>query len=151
AGGRREAAATFDARTIVQTPPGGLFFTRPFAGAGGCRIVPSLFPVRVLVPRSATNGGHPSPGPAAVVRRDHPPRPVVGPAPAGLRRALRVHRVRHLGRVPGAALHLRTVTVAVLLAGAVRQHRARMVRPAAVVVAGLAAVLAGAVDPVGAG
>ena len=79
--------------------------------------------------------------------RNHAPRRLVGPARGRLPRPLDVHRLRHLGGVPGRPLRLRAVPLAVLLAGAVRQLAARVVRAQAGVVAGLAAVLAGAADP----
>ena len=80
-------------------------------------------------------------------RRDLSPRRVVGGAAGGLPGAGRLRRLRHLGGVSERALHLRALSVAVLLAGDLRRRRARLVRPQAGVVAGAAAVLAGAPHP----
>src|SRR5262249_48095864 len=90
-----------------------------------------------------------SPGGAAV-GRDRAPRPGVGPAPRGRCGADVVHRLRDVGGVPERTLHLRPLPVAVLLAGTLRHAGAQLVRAEARLVAEVAALLAGAPDPVGA-
>src|SRR5712692_981195 len=84
------------------------------------------------------------------IRQDGAARPLVGAAPARVRRPLRVRGVRDLGRVPGRALHLRAVPLPLLLARAVRRLAPQLVRPQAALVAGLAALLARAPHPLGA-
>src|SRR5262249_39832341 len=79
---------------------------------------------------------------------DHPPGCLVGAADSRLLGFVRVHRLRHLGGVPGPALLVWPLPVALLLAGAVRRLAARLVRVAAGLVARLADLLAGALDPV---
>src|SRR6185503_18400013 len=78
---------------------------------------------------------------ATAVRRNHAARRVVGAATRRLRHPLIIRRLRHLGCVAGRSLHLRAVPVALLLAGAVRQLTACLVRTQARVVAALAGVL----------
>src|SRR5690348_14467315 len=81
------------------------------------------------------------------VRRDDAPGRVVAPARPGVRPALELHRVCHMGRVSRGALHVRAVPLPVLLAGAVWQLVTRVVRSQAGLVARLARLLAGAPDP----
>src|SRR5258705_13527185 len=88
-----------------------------------------------------------APGDATALRRDPAQRPVVGAAARGAAPPVRVRRLRHVGRVPGQALHVRPLPVAVLLARVVRRLAARLVRTEAGVVAGVARVLARAPDP----
>src|SRR5262245_17427487 len=76
---------------------------------------------------------------------------VVGAAVGRLRGVDRVHRLLDVGGVPGGALHLRPVPVAVLLAGAVGPLGAQLVRAQAGLVARLADLLLGPLDPVGPG
>ena len=96
---------------------------------------------RVLLFRSFTSGPSAKPRGATTggFSRSRVPRP------------LGVHRLRHLGGLPGRS----TTPTARTCRRSTRRScsgrlAARLVRPAAVVVAGLAAVLAGAADPVGA-
>src|SRR5262245_64727062 len=83
----------------------------------------------------------------AWLRADHAAGRVVGHAAGDVPRALGLRRVRHLGRVPERALHLRSLPVAVLLARAIRRLAARLVRREAGRRAAVAAVLARAADP----
>ena len=57
-----------------------------------------------------------------------------------------VHRLRHVGGISERALRVRSVSLAVLCTGPVGRLRARVVWPAARVVAGAAAVFTGAAD-----
>src|SRR5467141_1625161 len=84
------------------------------------------------------------------IRQDGATRPLVGRTVARLRRPLGLRGLRHLGRAAGRSLHLRAVSVAVLFARAVRRFSAQLVRAQAVVVAGLAALLARVARPLGA-
>src|SRR5262245_13555898 len=78
---------------------------------------------------------------------DDASRRVVGSAAVDLPRAVVLPRLRHLGGLPERALHVRQLSVAVLLAGDLGRLAARVLRAQARVVPGLAAVLAGALDP----
>src|SRR4029453_9413617 len=64
-----------------------------------------------------------------------------------VRHSVGLRRVLYVGGVPGRALHLRSVPVAVLLARALRRLAACVVRPEARLVACVAAVLPGPADP----
>src|SRR5690606_36212584 len=75
---------------------------------------------------------------------------MVAPAGRGLPRVERLHRLLHLGRVPGRALQLRQLPLALLLARALRGLRPRLVRSPPGMVARLASLLARVPDPVGA-
>ena len=55
------------------------------------------------------------------VRANHAPRPVVGGAAGGVSRLQHVHRLHHLGGLPGRVLHLRQLPLSLLLARAVRR------------------------------
>src|SRR5262249_45663097 len=72
---------------------------------------------------------------------------MVAHAAAGLYRSWGVCGLHDLGRFPREELLLGTVSFAVLLAGTFRGIAARLVRADALVVAGVAAVFAGALDP----
>ena len=72
-------------------------------------------------------------GVPAAPRRFHAPR--------------QLRRLRDVGRVPERPLHLRPVSLAVLFAGDLRRFAKRVVRVQARLVAGAAAVFAGATDP----
>src|SRR2546423_12744168 len=76
------------------------------------------------------------------IRQDGADRPLVGRTVAGLGRPLGLRGLRHLGGAAGRALLLRAVPLAFLLARAVRRLSTQLVRGEAVVVAGLAALLA---------
>src|SRR5438105_9857294 len=77
--------------------------------------------------------------------------PLVGPAVADVPRSLRVRGLRHLGGIPGDALHVWSIPVAVLFARVVRRLPAQLVRTQALVVARVVALLAGAARPLGTG
>src|SRR4029450_8534611 len=62
-----------------------------------------------------------------------------------------IRRLRDVGRLPGPQLSLRQLPVALLLARALPPVAARLVRAAALRPAGVAALLAGAPHPLGAG
>ena len=53
------------------------------------------------------------------------PRLLVGPAPADIPRSRHIHRLLHLGRVPGRSLPLRALSFALLFARDFRPHRRR--------------------------
>src|SRR5690349_11369508 len=72
---------------------------------------------------------------------------MVGRAVGGVPGPGRLRRLRDLGRLPERALHLRSLSLAVLLAGAFRLVAPCLVRAEAGMVAGAAAVLAGAAHP----
>src|SRR4029077_5411413 len=82
-------------------------------------------------------GGHTGDGPNVASARDHggprvrsdrTPRHVVGYSAGSVPGVLDLHRLRDVGRVPGRALHLRAVSLAVLLAGDLRPLAALVVR-----------------------
>ena len=93
------------------------------------------------------HGARPASGDPAPLRPNHAPRLVVGSACRGLPRLHVVHRVFDVGRLPERALHVRPLSLAVLFAGAVRRFAARAPGTEARLVAGVAAVLAGADHP----
>ena len=82
-----------------------------------------------LARRQRAHGRYAPPSHSPSVRRDHAPGRVVGTARDRLPRAVQLHRLRDLGCVPGQALRLRAVPLAVLLTGAVGQLAARVVGP----------------------
>src|SRR2546428_11042162 len=88
---------------------------------------------------------------ASTIWTDGATRPLVGARPAGVHGPLHVRGLHDLGRAAGPALHVRTVSLPVLLSGAVRTLVARLVRAAAVVVSRLAHDLARHSHPLGAG
>ena len=101
-------------------------------------------------------GGHTGDGPNVASARDHggprvradrTPRHVVGNSAGSVPGVLDLHRLRDVGRVPGRALHLRAVSLAVLLAGDLRHLAALVVRAVPGLVAGVHPGLAGAADP----
>src|SRR5262245_48502380 len=110
----------------------------------------------MVAPRGAVSapylGGPNGPGrglpPPPGLRGDHARGRLVAPHPPGVRGALRLRGLRDLGGPAGRPLPLGPVPLAVLFPGAVRAEPARVVRPAAGVVAGVAALLAGRADPV---
>src|SRR6185295_10134070 len=73
---------------------------------------------------------------AAVVRGDHAAGCLVGAAVGDVPRLLRLHRLYHLGGVPGRALPVRRLSLAALLARDLRRRRAQLVRRQAGLVAG---------------
>src|SRR5262249_3463763 len=107
-----------------------------------------------LDPESRRGGAHGperSPVVPRPLRPDGAHRRLVAGAARDDARARRVRRLRDLGGVPGSALFLGALHLAVLFAGDLRRLAALVVRAAALVVAGLADLLARAPDPVGAG
>src|SRR5690348_4118963 len=72
---------------------------------------------------------------------------MVAPATCRLHDPRRLRRLCDVGRIPKRALHLRAVPIAVLLAGAVGRSPHGVVRRETRLVAGPAAVLAGADHP----
>src|SRR5262249_40981291 len=105
---------------------------------------------------SALSPGYPPPhgsdhtARSARFRRHLAPGSLVDPAARRLPRPLDVRRLLDLGGVPGKALHVRPVSVAVLFARDLRRLAARLVRPEAFDLAVVAAVLAGVPHPLGA-
>src|SRR5207302_8412366 len=87
----------------------------------------------------------------ARVRSDHATGRVVGPTVTGFPGTVGFHRLLDVGSVPGRALSLGAVPVAVLLAGTFWRCHPQLVRGEAGLVAGVAAVFAGALDSLGAG
>src|SRR5947209_792625 len=62
------------------------------------------------------------------LRRDDAPRCLVGPADRRFHAAPEFRDIRNVGSIPERELLVRTVSFAVLLAGAVREFAARLVR-----------------------
>ena len=75
----------------------------------------------------------------------------MGAAAGGLPGAFDVHRLLDVGGVPGGALPLRSLPLAVLLAGGVRRSGDELVRRQAGVVAGADPVVGGVLHPLGPG
>src|SRR5438067_2868418 len=78
-------------------------------------------------------------------------RPLVGITAPHLPRARLIRDLHDVGGLPGPALRLRKLHLAVLLAGAVRRCSTRLVRTKARLVAHVAALHAGNPDPLGTG
>src|SRR6187399_2534017 len=85
------------------------------------------------------------------LRRDDAARRLVAAAAGHVPGALDLRGLRHLGGLPGRALPLRAVPLALLLARAVRRLAARALRAQASLVAVRDPLLGRAADPVGAG
>src|SRR6185503_12030086 len=92
------------------------------------------------------NGGSARQARTAWFWRNRAARLVVGRADDRVHGLRRVYRVCHVGGVPERALHLRPVSVSVLLARAVWRFTPRVVWTKARMVAGTCAILAGAAD-----
>src|SRR5579859_5520401 len=90
-----------------------------------------------------THGWDFSSASATQIWRNHTPGSMVDSTRDGIPWADGLRALCQLGRVPGSTLSPRFVSVAVLLAALGRRSAACVVRPAAVVVAAVVAVLAG--------
>src|ERR687887_1804040 len=90
----------------------------------------------------AGHAEHRCPAQTTPLRRDPPARQLVAEAAARLPGPVRLRRLLHMGRPAERALHVRAVPLPDVLAGAVGRLAACMVRPQAVLVSGLAALLA---------
>src|SRR5215217_5992663 len=94
-------------------------------------------PGNSLDPERLDGAGRVAPG-RTQVRSDFSSRHMVGATRPHIPRPLGLRRLLDVGRVPGRALRVRTVSLTLLLPTALRRRTARVVRSQAAVVAGSA-------------